>query len=127
MPVSAITDSLVKSGGNLQLAMESLLSGYTDRSGAFDYINRSGYSGPSDFSNRSDYSERPDFQQMNPQQRLSLMFPSLPMSVISDSLVKSGGDLRLAMERLLFNYTDKSGYSRPSGYSGASGYNGASG
>ena len=61
IPVSAITDSLVKSGGNLQLAMKSLLSGYTDRSGAFDYINRSGYSGPSDFSNRSNYINRSSY------------------------------------------------------------------
>jgi hypothetical protein len=38
---------------------------------------------------------------MRPQQLLSPMFPSLPASAIAGALADAGGDMQLAVERLL--------------------------
>ena len=38
---------------------------------------------------------------MTPQQLLSPMFPSLPASAIAGALADAGGDMQLAVERLL--------------------------
>jgi len=69
-------------------------------------------SAASDKTCESNYSDMSNFQ------RLELMFPSLSESAISNSLLKSGGDLRLAMESLLNDYSSVYGYSGASGYSG---------